>query len=143
MARVMLEHYRRFDCPLILLTMSGDYDQEKGPGEWGMRSWLVDKEGELSLAAQEMLRFVGSDPNPEIDREGTPDPEPDPEPEEKPDPKPKPPKKGKDGRNRLRRAGVALDRAVQRWNRPGGPRQAELAIKLIEEALGRRREEEE
>lgn len=137
MARVMLEHYRRFKTPLVLLTMSGDYDPAAGPGEWGMRSWLVDKDGNLSAACRELLRFVGADdrwrPSGTVEPPAPPPDEPD-----EPDESDEPARGTSRGRQKLERARVALDRALERWEQPGGPKQAERAVRLIEEALGRR-----
>ena len=72
MARTMLSFYKRWNVPIILLTMDGQFDPAVGPGDWGMRSWFVDRYGNISKAAQEMLRFVGADPNPDIAPEGDP-----------------------------------------------------------------------
>jgi hypothetical protein len=45
------------------------------------------------------------------------------------------------GMARLGKAQDALDKAVKRWHRRGGPIQARRAIKLIEEAIGRRKKD--
>lgn len=143
MARAMLEFYRQKNCPLILLTMSGEYDPLAGPGEWGMRSWLVDKDGNLSEACRELLRFVGSDPSWQPSGGGSPGEEQEEESEEEeenPQDPSRPAGQRQPGRRKLERARVALARAIQRWNKPGGPKQAQKAVQLIEEALGRRKD---
>jgi hypothetical protein len=129
MARITLDFYEHHQTPLVLLTMSGTFDPEGGPGEWGMRSWFVDRHGNLSWAAEEMLQFVGAPSPPLI--------QPDPEPEPDPEPGPRIPGRGR-GIGKIRKAQARLALAESRWYADGGPTQARTAIKLIEEALGRR-----
>jgi len=64
MMRTLLEHHKRFRFPCVMLTMDGH--SEAGGGEWGMRTWFVNKFGDISRGFKECLRFVGSDPDPDL-----------------------------------------------------------------------------
>ena len=74
MMQVLLEHHRKLNFPLCMLTMDG---RGEGGGEWGMRTWFVNQDGDISKGAKQMLRFVGSDPDPDLGNGEPPPPPPD------------------------------------------------------------------
>lgn len=78
MMMTMLEHHDRFNLPLVMLAMAGDqYAEDYERGAWGMKTWFVDKRGDLSFGAQAWLDYVGAAQPPEFDEEDDVDETPD------------------------------------------------------------------